>query len=219
MALFKLVEKSGNTKIGSMVAITADRTTCPKTCPHIGKCYPNAGNLRIWWDRMDKGEWGYNFDQLIKAILDLPFFSFVRYGQAGDLPSRRKGSGIIDPVQTRKMIQAFKKVKAFGFLYTHKKDPKNIPILREVDQVLAVNISCESIVECKKWIKRGFKTVLTSDKIKPGKNCWRDGDTKVMRCPNQLNKKVQCDRCTLCMDRDPNLIILFRSNKNTSIDT
>lgn len=218
--LFKLTKNSGNSKTGRVVTVTASRETCPATCPHKGKCYPEEGRLRLWWDRMSAGNWGYSWDVFIKEFYKLPLFSIVRYGQAGDLPSKTPGSSIVSKKMVSPWIRAIKVKKAKGWLYTHKKNKKNIDVFQALnDAGMTVNISCETLGEVVKWYKLGFNTVLTSEKINPNKKAWKHKGLKIIQCPNQLNKNLTCDHCTLCLERDKEHVVLFRPNKGTTVDT
>lgn len=218
--LFNLTQKSGNTKVGKIATVTADRSTCPATCPHMGTCYPNKGRLAYWWKQMDQGTWGYSWDLFLKAFSELPFFTMVRYGQAGDLPSEVPGDDLVSEVMVKPWVKLIKARKAFGWLYTHKKNVLNVAIFKALTKAgITVNISCETMDQVRFWKDHGLHTVLTSEKLNPGKKAWRDGDFVIKQCPNQLNKGLTCDHCILCHERDLNHVVLFRANKGTKVNT
>lgn len=66
---YHITLKSGNKKTGKIAVTTSSSSTCPKSCPFKGNgCYAEGGPLRIHWDKVNSGERGITFSELIKSI-------------------------------------------------------------------------------------------------------------------------------------------------------
>jgi hypothetical protein len=154
--LFRFVYPSSNKKTGPIAVITADRSTCPKTCPFLGNgCYAEQPPLRWKWDKLSRDKKGITLEELLDKMRGLRKGTIVRYGDAGDLP----GNGTrIDRDAVLALADTAKENKLILFGYTHylttpKKDRRyNIRVIKEaISRGFHINISVESIKEAKKY--------------------------------------------------------------------
>ena len=69
--LFSFIKKTGNAKLGAEMSSTySSSNTCPNACPFKNNgCYCSEGYYtRLHWQKVDSGERGIKFDDLINKI-------------------------------------------------------------------------------------------------------------------------------------------------------
>ena len=87
--LFSFIKKTGNAKLGAEMSSTySSSNTCPNACPFKNNgCYCSEGYYtRLHWQKVDSGERGIKFDDLINKIKSLKSGSKLRLNIGGDLP-------------------------------------------------------------------------------------------------------------------------------------
>ena len=161
----------------------------------------------LHWSKVTAGERGTDWDtfcgELGKALKPGQIW---RHNQAGDLPTL-KDRVTIDPFRMSQLTDAAG--HAAGFTYTHHPlSDLNVQTIRETTaNGLTVNASCETEQQADAAIADGLLAVITDDREE---RSWRTPDgNRVMTCPAQLRKDMDCDKCRLCQDRRPDVIVRF----------
>ena len=104
-------QEKGNRKT-QIPTSKSSRSTCPSICPLIGKCYPEGGYQKMWWDRVDRaGMLFVAFIAYLRRFLGVD--QIWRHNEAGDLV-KRKGSEKINRTKTLAVLSI-----ARPFTYTH----------------------------------------------------------------------------------------------------
>ena len=86
--MFSFTEKTTNKKLGDNISITySSSNTCPNACPFKNNgCYCSEGYYtRLHWKKVDNGQRGFKFDDLINKIKSLKPGSKLRLNIGGDL--------------------------------------------------------------------------------------------------------------------------------------
>lgn len=143
--LFYFTRISRNAKTGPIPVVTASKDTCPTSCPLKGGngCYAEHGPLAIVWSKC-----ALTLDKLCQEVRNLPKGQLWRYGQAGDLPPKKKDlQQLIDANRQRPVL-----------CYTHSR--KFDDIRDATSQGFHVNISADSVQEADKFVEQGLSTVV-----------------------------------------------------------
>ena len=185
---FALTKKSGNKKTGSMALITACRSTCPSDCPFRGEeCYGEGFRTKPNWNKVDSGDRGGNFEELLSSIGKLPSRSKVRYGDIGDLPSTG------DSIDRSKAMALAEKLASRGrtaYAYTHHNPDKfdNATTIKTVNDGtrMTINLSAIGWKQSDDLASRAIAPVVTVLPHDMPEN-WRVDYTpegrKIVRCP------------------------------------
>lgn len=202
----------GNSQTGKMLTITAERRTCPSSCPFYDKgCYALYGNLRIHWPKVFRR--GMELAQLVLEIMAYGLrmsrklaVVYARYGQAGDLPGEGEE---IDAGAVKALAKAARQggVRLFG--YTHKPMTKaNQKIVKWANRNgFVINLSANGLHDADRLANLGIAPVAvaladTSAKYTPqGK--------KITYCPTKVGVPLTCDECGLCAIAERKAIIGF----------
>ena len=85
--LFSFIKKTGNAKLGEGMSSTYSSSNTAYSCPFKSNgCYASEGYYtRLHWAKIDSGERGIKFDDLINKIKSLKPGSMLRLNVAGDL--------------------------------------------------------------------------------------------------------------------------------------
>ena len=152
MSTYSMTLASRNRKTGAMPVVTASSDTCPATCQlKGGGCYAETGPLRLHWNNVDRG--GFGFDELLDRVRRLPRQQVWRYGQAGDLPSSA--------------TDVLRLAKANGrrpaIVYTHGRDFETYQTAKVLG--FHINLSTDSMSACDKLADTGLSvvTILPAD--------------------------------------------------------
>lgn len=193
---FALKYPTENRKTGPIGIITASKDTCPLVCPFHNKgCYANSGFMRIHWDRLENGERGVLFPELLIQLKMIPQGNLIRYADAGDLPGE---GNEIDYKKLTDLVYICKKNKLHVATYTHKPLTKqNLDIIKEVNKsgAFLINISCEDTKSVNKILKKNLNPVITL----PSDYSW-EGPIKleqgnIFQCLAEKNEKITCSNC------------------------
>lgn len=224
---------SGNRKTGNIAVTTSGRETCPPTCPFMGKCYPNAGNLNLHWTKVSKGERGDTFPVFLGKLRALPPRKRVRGQQAGDMP----GDGVhLDEAACVAYVQAATSRRKEFFTYTHYPlNDHNIRVLQRLNAMprAGLSVSCETRKQVDYAMSLGLPAVivLPSKTDKPGPT---EAGTRIVECPaaitarlikaGRLNEsaRITCANCggskgPLCARADRNFAVGFVAHGWTRI--
>lgn len=207
---FHITRVSGNAKTGPIPVTTTSENSCPTTCPLYGKgCYAKTGPLALHWRKVsDENEKrSISFVEFLSEIKALPNGQLWRHNQAGDLPH---DNGTIDYQYVSALIKANKRKK--GFTYTHHElSEYNKAVIRECNENgFTVNHSADNVQAAVKASKElsGIPVVTLLPIDAP--NVQTVSGVKVVACPAEKSKKVNCANCQLCADSKRDYIIGFR---------
>lgn len=205
-----ITPRSSNAKTGPIPVTTSEESTCPPTCPFIGKgCYAKSGPLALHWRKVSAGERGTDWQGLCDFVQTLPTRQLWRHNQAGDLPHE---SGNIDSSKLAHLVVA--NTGKRGFTYTHHVlNGHNVPILQRCNrQGFTVNISTESLHLADAAISLGLPavTVVRNDQPTPTHT---PAGHRVVVCPAQ-ERDVSCSECGLCSQANRKCVVAFKAHGN-----
>lgn len=208
MLNFHLTKSSANKKTGPIPVSTSSADLCPASCKLKNGCYANSGPLAIHWRKVTAGERGVNWLDFLELIKQLPPKQFWRHNQAGDL---YEPGSLTGGVALQQLTAANRGRK--GYTYTHHPlTPRTIQALKTATaQGFTVNASTETETAADSAVAHGLRAVLVISAA-AAKNGWRwltAGGNKVIICPADRFKGMNCDKCRLCQSRPENIIIAF----------
>lgn len=206
------INQTGNTKTGNMLVTSSTRQSCPDTCPlkDDGGCYAENSHSKFQWNKIDNGDLksSVNFLQLTKAIKRLPMGALWRHNEKGDL---LHNDGAIDKASLQAIVKANKGKN--GFTYTHHNmTDENASAIKEAsNNGFTINASANDIEQADNYIEKGLNTVvimpLGSDKVS-----YTNNGNKVVLCPANKDKNIQCTNCQLCQRDNRGFIIGFEAH-------
>jgi hypothetical protein len=176
-------------KTGVGVRVTMERVTCPAACPMRGReCYAETGTVSWHWNKVDRGERGLPWPQLVGAIAAMPLGAWWRWAQAGDLPAG--GHNRIDGVRALELARAAKGRPAVA--YTHypvtdgtRESLWNAATLRQMAREgFHVNASCETLSQVDRAMNMGIPAVVVQPEDSPDTLVTEQGRRGVF-CPAQ----------------------------------
>lgn len=207
---FHITRVSGNAKTGPIPVTTTSENSCPTTCPLFNSgCYAKAGPLALHWRKVSDAneKRSLSEDEFFKALDELPKGQLWRHNQAGDLPHV---DGEIKPDFVRKLAKANKQKK--GFTYTHHvMTPHNMTMVRKLNEKgFTVNHSADNVSNAVTAYKAlsGIPVVTLLPLDAPNVQTVRG--VKVVACPAEKSKKVNCANCGLCAESNRSYVIGFR---------
>lgn len=210
MKLATVVEKSDNAKTGMMSATYTGYQTCPDTCalkPVIGSqgefktapCYASCDLVGLQMHRLTTASVGVDLIQIQKqecaAIDGLTGKNILRLKVGGDTPNQEYAEAL---AESCKGYSAKHGKETYG--YTH--NWRNIP--RESFGSISMLASCDSISDIPDAKAAGYATATVVSEFPSGPKLFVIDGQRLVPCPNQVNKKVQCVDCKLCCN-DANL--------------
>ena len=227
---FHFTRTSSNAKTGPIPTVVISSDSCPPDCPlNDGGCYAKSGPSGMHWAKVNRGERGGSFKELLEKIRELPYRQVWRYAVAGDLPG--KGNRI-----ARSLLRQLVEVNRgrSGFTYTHKPPHKygNVEAIREAnDKKFTINLSSNNLNHADEYRKNypdlPVVTILPEDMGEPvtmmkngvekktriWKKTYTPENNLVVQCPAEYNPKVQCENCgggsPLCVRSDRQFIVGF----------
>jgi len=218
--LFSFTKKTQNAKLGrGMSATYSSSNTCPKACPFLKNgCYASEGfYTRLHWQKIDSGERGISFNELIKKIKALKENSTLRLNVAGDLPGNNNK---ISSTYLKKYIDATRHLKAYTYTHYPLSKGYNCQLLKLANNNgLTINVSCETENQALQSVDNNLPTVLVvksteTRKIYKLKDIHGNVKATVLICPQQT-KGVSCSDCMLCYERPKNIVIGFKAHNAT----
>jgi len=204
---FGITEVSGNRKTGPITTIKSDKSTCPSTCKLKKKgCYARSYPLIIHWNNLFKN--GLSYLKLIQKIRKLPKNQITRFWEAGDFPGKYNK---INKLISLAIAKSCKHIQSFCFTHYHP-TKHNLPILREINNYITINLSADTIKEADDYMTLGLQVVTLVPLNYPKLSLSPKGN-KIVVCPQQTGKTENCHRCgnynPLCLRKDRNFIIGF----------
>jgi hypothetical protein len=220
--LYHVTEKSTNRKTGPISVITSSRNSCPDVCPFKDNgCYADGGPIRIHWEKINCGERGITFNELLSKLRNLAV-KFrkksdkklkIRLWQAGDMP------GINNRINSRQTKQLVKVLQDFDepFGYTHK--PLDIGNNSELikfcnDNGVTINLSANNLFHTDYLADQNIGPISVTLNAGSPKSVFTPAGRKVLVCPAVLTDKITCATCggsegALCWRNNRNYIIGF----------
>lgn len=205
---------SQNQKTGKIAVSTTSRSSCPVSCPLIGKngCYNEAGyHTRLHWDAITKGERGLPELEFIAAVSKLKADSLFRHNIGGDLWHT---DGVIRSDLLQKLAAATHHLKS-AWTYTHHLRSKaNLTAVKMATNMgFTINLSTEVRSEAAAYAKKGYPVVcIVPDDAPP--NFEVDG-VKFRQCLATFEvSPTQCKTCggsagPLCAMGDRQFVVTF----------
>ena len=218
--LFSFIKKTGNAKLGADMSSTySSSNTCPNACPFKSNgCYASEGfYTRLHWQKVDNGERGIKFNDLINKIKSLKPGSMLRLNVAGDLVGHNDK---IYKSYLDKYIDACKPLKSYTYTHYPISKGNNLQLIKQANKKgLTINVSCETEYQAIQSLSNNLPTVLvvksTEDRNSyPLKDIHGNIKGRVLICPQQI-KGVNCVDCGLCLDRPKNIVIGFKAHNAT----
>ena len=179
----RAVIDSDNSKTGKMNATYAPQLTCPTSCPFYPVIFGDITDIK---ERMFVG---IKFAEIEAEKIDqLPADRKLRVHVVGD-GSNSIGAGIIGDAMVR-----YEKRSQNG-----SEEPYNVP--ESAWNGARVLASCENEDDVIRARAMGYACEWTYKEHTSRKVHERNG-IKVLPCPNNFNKEVQCVKCMKCADLD-----------------
>ena len=203
------------------VTMTA-RDTCPDTCSFKGNgCYAERGWTRLHWDKLNRSDTGVSLKELCRLIRIIPGQTLWRHNTAGDLPG--KGNRI-NVSELAALVRANRGRR--GFTFTHKYtgrvndngQPRNLAAIRDANaRGFTVNLSADNAAHADSLARTGLPVVVViptnADKVTRTPR-----GRKIVLCPNEFNKKIQCANCGLCYLKDRDYLIGFKAKGKKAVN-
>ena len=205
-----ITPRSSNAKTGPIPVTTSEESTCPSTCPFIGKgCYAKSGPLALHWRKVSAGERGTDWQGLCDFVQMLPNRQLWRHNQAGDLPHN---AGLIDYAKMAHLVVA--NTGRRGFTYTHHSlSSYNVSIIARANrQGFTVNVSTESLDRADAVMAMGLPAVTVVRNDQPVPTHTSSG-RRVVVCPAQT-REVSCAECGLCSQAKRTCVVAFMAHGN-----
>lgn len=235
MTNYHLTLVSQNAKVGPIPTVIISDDTCPSDCPYLHDgCYADTGPMGIHWRKVTEGSRGASFKLLLESIGRFPARQVWRYAVAGDLPG--KGNRI-HAGQLLALVKANRARRLRGFTYTHKPPHlwKNEELIRQANEGgFTVNLSANNLAHADELRETGLPvvTILPADygeeilvpdpkgkmrKVRRWKHLLTDAGHRVVQCPAEYDKAVQCSNCggvngPLCQRADRTYIVGFTAH-------
>lgn len=199
------IEKSQNSKTGTVSATYAPIHSCPKTCPFMDNgCYGQSDFCGLHLNRINK--------EAEKQKITKPF-QIAKVEAAGirklsgRRPLRLHVVGDCSTPKAAEIVTAAAeeyKAKENQHVWTYTHAWRTVP--RSKWGSISVLASCETIEEAKHAIRRGYAVSMV--RARPFSKVIVVDGLKLVPCPN-ITHNTPCDKCKLCM-RDQKLLATNR---------
>ena len=206
---FHFKPHSENGKLGGMPATTSDSKTCPTTCGAYDVCYAKTGPQSWHWKKVDNGERGGEWEQMLGGIQSIASGAIWRHNVSGDLPHV---DGMIDAASLDQLIRANKRKK--GFTYTHHaRTAENLALVAGSNaKGFTINLSCDTAKEAAIVKTENPRLPVVTLLPMDAPNVQEIDGQKIVACPAEKTDKIQCSNCQLCAMPDREYIIGFRAH-------
>lgn len=214
-----LTPHSENRKTGPVAVTYASQTTCPSSCPLLGKgCYAENGPMRTITKRLADGAEGVSAVEVAREearlIRATPAVSDLRLHGVGDCKDDECASIVAEACG-----EYLGRGESFGvkaWTYTHAW--RNV--CRDSWGVVSVLASCHGVPEAEEAMRLGYAAAVIVDAFEDGGKAWReygDGEEPVRLVPCRFQvDKTPCKQCRLCMDDakllESNTVIAFAAH-------
>ncbi len=201
-----VVEISDNAKTGPMSATYTGYQTCPDSCPmkpvigpdgefQSSPCYASCDFVGITMHRITKAAVNTDLIQISKqeceGIDSLSGRNILRLKVGGDTPNARYAKSLAKSCEG---YSAKHGQPTYG--YTH--NWRAIP--RSAFGSISLLASCDDVADIPLAKSRGYATATVVSEFPNGAKMFVIAGQKLVPCPNQVNKAVQCVDCKLCVN-------------------
>lgn len=202
--MYKLIDVSGDRKIGPIPATWGSKGTCPDTCALYSTCYAKMGHCNV---HFNNASLGVTFEKVINWVRNFPtYVDAWRFGISGELPGNHVKLDIPLVVELAKANK-----NRHGIIYTHYPiNAHNLQLAKTVKLLgLNINFSCDTLDAVKTVVNNGLNAVTYTTWDDTRKSWMQDG-IRFVTCPNQsVKSKPQCIECKLCA-KSRDYVIVFR---------
>ncbi len=173
------------------------------------------GPLKIHWDRLNRGESGVTWDELLVKIRQIWKGSLWRWNQMGDFLHL---NGLIDALKLQQLTAANRGRMGWGYTHHECLTGPNAKGNRKAIKAankggFTVNLSGNSMVHADKLKKLNIAPVVCIVPQDTPNTALTPAGNRVVVCPAQYqDSKITCARCGFCQRADRNVIIGFRSH-------
>lgn len=213
MTHYHVTALSSNKKTGPIPVTTTSDNTCPDACPlkKSKVCYAKSGPLAIHWRKVSSGERGTDASGLNQTVRKFKNNQVWRYGQAGDLPGE---GNQIDAEQLAKLVKANRHRP--NLAYTHKPVLKNehnrLAIKNANDNGFTINLSANNAKQADDLLALNIAPVVAIIPLNAPNVTRTPNGAKIVACPAETKKRVNCASCALCHKRNRDYVIGFRAH-------
>jgi hypothetical protein len=201
-----VVENSKNDKTGLMSATYTPYQTCPEACPMKPKlspggefestpCYASCDFVGITMHRLTRSAIGADLIQIAKQECDgidsLSGKQILRLKVGGDTPNTRYAKSL---AKSCKGYRAKHGQPTYGYSHNWRSIP------RAAFGGISMLASCDAIEDIPLAKSKGYATATIVSEFPQGAKLFVIDGHKLVPCPNQVNKAVQCVDCKLCCD-------------------
>ena len=189
------VEKSKNSKTGSVSATYAPIHTCPTDCPFRDSgCYGQGGRCGLHFRKLNAASEGIDLDDLAReeaaGIRGLSGRLPLRIHVVGDCPNDAAAK-----IVSEAAVDYTAKCGSPAWTYTHA--------WRDVERSswgsVSVLASCETVEECREAMDRGYAAALVVEK--PFQKPKKVGNVTLIPCL-EMTQSVQCTKCKMCFNAE-----------------
>lgn len=200
-ALVIAVEKTLNQKTGPVSVTHVAQATCPSSCPFIKSgCYAEQGMQGMHTRRLNRAAWrrgdvdkrSIAREEARAILLNLSGKRDLRLHVVGDAATPSAAAVI------GRAVDAYR-AKHGRRVWTYTHAWRDVP--RAAWSSTSVLASVETIGAAKEALSAGYAPALVVAKFGTDKASVIDG-VRVIPCPAQTRKGVQCIDCRLCWDAD-----------------
>lgn len=199
------IERSENSKVGSVSATYVAQSTCPGDCPlRDAGCYAEKGPMSIHTGRLNRTRSRARTlaSREAKGIDGLSGTRDLRVHVVGDCPTA-ESAGLVGAAMARYEARSGKR----AWTYTHAWKTVSRAAWGNWARVLA---SCDSLSDVVRARRAGYATALVAGKgtdlfsrLKRAGRAMRTRYGTLVPCPNQVSpKRPTCVDCGLCMRPD-----------------
>ena len=204
--LATVVEKSDNAKTGLMSATYTGYQTCPDSCPmkprlasngefETSPCYASCDFVGITMHRITKAAVNADLVQISEqecnGIDSLSGKNILRLKVGGDTPNAAYAEALATACEC---YSAKHSQPTYG--YTH--NWRSIP--RESFGGISMLASCDAVADIPVAKSMGYATATIVSEFPRANKLFVIDGCKLLPCPNQVNKAVQCTDCKLCVN-------------------
>ena len=223
---YHLTASSSNRKLGKGVAATTHSwDTCPTSCPMASKCYGKRSFQGMHAKKVDNGERGGDWFNLVNKINGLKDKQKLRVSVSGDLPHK---NGALDVGKLRMLNHVCKVRQLKAWTYTHhhvaaSTRKYNLAAIREINnENLVINLSFENPIEAARYHRAGFNcSVVDSSLFEAAVTSIFElqqlphvGEkTQFFPCPEQYMEGRDCSNCGMCyLDAPYRPVVVFKEH-------
>ena len=206
---YAMTRVSGNSKTGPIPITVSNKETCPPSCPLMDDgCFADAFHTKLHWDKVSSGERGKSWPEFLEDVKTIGKKALWRHNVSGDL---RGQHNVIDRPSLKQLTKANKGKKGFTYCHYPMDCVNNREAIKEAnDGNFIVNLSANNLAQADTYKNLNIAPVVVILGEHAAKVNYTPEGKKVVTCPAQNTKKIQCINCELCANKDRDYIIGFR---------